>query len=238
MGKSSFTVKARKPAVPGGRPEVLRALSRIFWGALRRRYQRWAKRAGHAKQTAVTSRAEARAAGVRDATGACASSRWSASRGVYRATSGVSVSPPKLPRELRRVGLPTGRVASSDERQATTPPSHALLRRSVRDAVRSPAAGTPTTTSAPPSLPPPRVEHPRHITPPQWRECAPAIGPRPLSRCSGALLGAVRVRAAMSFTLAQGVPLGAQRAARDTGALRASALVMSENRSSHASEQR
>ena len=32
MGKSSFTVKARKPAVPGGRPEVLRALSRIFWG--------------------------------------------------------------------------------------------------------------------------------------------------------------------------------------------------------------
>ena len=30
------------------RPEVLRALSRIFWEALRRRYQRWAKRAGHA----------------------------------------------------------------------------------------------------------------------------------------------------------------------------------------------
>lgn len=30
------------------RPEVLRALSRIFWDALRRRYQRWAKRAGHA----------------------------------------------------------------------------------------------------------------------------------------------------------------------------------------------
>ena len=30
------------------RREVLRALSRIFWEALRRRYQRWAKRAGHA----------------------------------------------------------------------------------------------------------------------------------------------------------------------------------------------
>ena len=30
------------------RPEVLHALSRIFWEALRRRYQRWAKRAGHA----------------------------------------------------------------------------------------------------------------------------------------------------------------------------------------------
>ena len=29
------------------RPEVLRALSRIFWEALRRRYGRWAKRAGH-----------------------------------------------------------------------------------------------------------------------------------------------------------------------------------------------
>ncbi len=28
------------------RPEVLRALSRIFWEALRRRYQRWAKGAG------------------------------------------------------------------------------------------------------------------------------------------------------------------------------------------------
>ena len=35
------------------RPEVLRALSRIFWEALRRRYQRWTKRAGH-----VTTRVE------------------------------------------------------------------------------------------------------------------------------------------------------------------------------------
>lgn len=30
------------------RPEVRRALSLIFWAALRRPYQRWAERAGHA----------------------------------------------------------------------------------------------------------------------------------------------------------------------------------------------
>ena len=36
------------------RPEVLRALSRIFWESLRRRYQRWAKRAGHGSRRVET----------------------------------------------------------------------------------------------------------------------------------------------------------------------------------------
>jgi hypothetical protein len=36
------------------RPEVLRALSRIFWEALRRRYLRWAKRAGHGARRVET----------------------------------------------------------------------------------------------------------------------------------------------------------------------------------------
>jgi hypothetical protein len=36
------------------RPDVLRALSRIFWEALRRRYHRWAKQAGHAATRAET----------------------------------------------------------------------------------------------------------------------------------------------------------------------------------------
>jgi hypothetical protein len=36
------------------RPDVLRALSRLFWEGLRRRYARWAKRAGYAKARVET----------------------------------------------------------------------------------------------------------------------------------------------------------------------------------------
>ena len=39
------------------RPDVLRALSRMFWEGLRRRYQRWAKRAGHATRRVETGAA-------------------------------------------------------------------------------------------------------------------------------------------------------------------------------------
>ena len=39
------------------RPDVLRALSRIFWEALRRRYQRWTKRAGYATTRVETGAA-------------------------------------------------------------------------------------------------------------------------------------------------------------------------------------
>ena len=63
----------------------------------------------------------------------------------YRATSELSVSRPKRPRERRRAALRSGRATSSEERpSATRPPSNAGASRRPREgSVRSPKTASP-----------------------------------------------------------------------------------------------